>query len=323
MTNLVRLTLICAVLFGITNSSRADNYPSRVITVIVPFVAGGPTDLLARLAAEGIRKGTGATVVIDNRPGAGGNIAAQATLAAPADGYTLMFGTGGTHALNGLIYARAGYDPIKDFVPVAAVATTPNLLLVSTKLPIENIAQLVAYAKANPGKLTYGSAGYGTSPHLAPEYFKSVAGVDIRHIPYKGTAPAISDLAGGQTSMVFDSIGTALPHVAGGLVRAIAVTSPKRSQLRPDIPTIQESGYPGFDVTVHYGLFAPAGTPQPIIDRLNKAVNDYLMTPEVIERFKVLGMESNVGPPKFLGDAMKSEHERWKKIIADANIRIE
>lgn len=323
MTNLVRLTLICAVLFGITNSSRADNYPSRVITVIVPFVAGGPTDLLARLAAEGIRKGTGATVVIDNRPGAGGNIAAQATLAAPADGYTLMFGTGGTHALNGLIYARAGYDPIKDFVPVAAVATTPNLLLVSTKLPIENIAQLVAYAKANPGKLTYGSAGYGTSPHLAPEYFKSVAGVDIRHIPYKGTAPAISDLAGGQTSMVFDSIGTALPHVAGGLVRAIAVTSPKRSQLRPDIPTIQESGYPGFDVTVHYGLFAPAGTPQPIIDRLNKAVNDYLMTPEVIERFKVLGMESNVGPPKLLGDAMKSEHERWKKIIADANIRIE
>jgi tripartite-type tricarboxylate transporter receptor subunit TctC len=310
-------------LFGITNSSRADNYPSRVITVIVPFVAGGPTDLLARLAAEGIRKGTGATVVIDNRPGAGGNIAAQATLAAPADGYTLMFGTGGTHALNGLIYARAGYDPIKDFVPVAAVATTPNLLLVSTKLPIENIAQLVAYAKANPGKLTYGSAGYGTSPHLAPEYFKSVAGVDIRHIPYKGTAPAISDLAGGQTSMVFDSIGTALPHVAGGLVRAIAVTSPKRSQLRPDIPTIQESGYPGFDVTVHYGLFAPAGTPQPIIDRLNKAVNDYLMTPEVIERFKVLGMESNVGPPKLLGDAMKSEHERWKKIIADANIRIE
>lgn len=323
MTNLVRLTLICALLFGITNSSRADNYPSRVITVIVPFVAGGPTDLLARLAAEGIRKGTGATVVIDNRPGAGGNIAAQATLAAPADGYTLMFGTGGTHALNGLIYARAGYDPIKDFVPVAAVATTPNLLLVSTKLPIENIAQLVAYAKANPGKLTYGSAGYGTSPHLAPEYFKSVAGVDIRHIPYKGTAPAISDLAGGQTSMVFDSIGTALPHVAGGLVRAIAVTSPKRSQLRPDIPTIQESGYPGFDVTVHYGLFAPAGTPQPIIDRLNKAVNDYLMTPEVVERFKVLGMESNVGPPKLLGDAMKSEHERWKKIITDANIRIE
>jgi tripartite-type tricarboxylate transporter receptor subunit TctC len=291
--------------------------------VIVPFVAGGPTDTLARIVAEGIRKGLGATVVIENRPGAGGNIAAQATLAAPADGYTLMFGTGGTHALNGLIYARAGYDPIKDFVPVAAVATTPNLLLVNAKLPIENIPQLVAYAKANPGKLTYGSAGYGTSPHLASEFFKAVAGIDIEHVPYKGTAPAITDLAGGQISMVFDSIGTALPHVAGGLVRGIAVTSPRRSQLRPDIPTVQESGYPGFDVTVYYGLFAPAGTPRPIIDRLNKVVNQYLATSEVSERFKVLGMEPNQGPPERLGNAMKSEHERWKKIIKDAKIRIE
>jgi tripartite-type tricarboxylate transporter receptor subunit TctC len=302
--------------------AQSENYPSRPITMIVPFVAGGPTDLLARVAAEGIRKGLGAVVVVENRPGAGGCVAAQAAIAAPADGYTVMFGTAGTHALNDLIFPKAGYDPIGDFASVAGVATSPNLLMVSTTLPIKTVPDLVTYAKANPGMLTYGSGGFGTSTHLAAELFADVAGIKLRHIPYKGTAPAVTDLTAGQISMVFDSIGTALPHANGTNVRPLAVTTPKRSKLDPNIPTIMESGYPGFDVTVYYGLFASAKTPRPIIDKLNKAVNDHLATPEVQKRFEALGLDPMVGTPEQLASSMKSEKARWEKIIKDADIRI-
>lgn len=315
-------TIVAALGLAGPALAQGDNYPSKPITMIVPFVAGGPTDLLARVAAEGIRKGLGATVVVENRPGAGGCVAAQATLAAPADGYTIMFGTAGTHALNGLIFPKAGYDPINDFASVAGVATSPNLLMVSAKLDIKNVSDLVKYAKANPDMLTYGSGGFGTSTHLAAELFSDVAGVKLRHIPYKGTAPAITDLMAGQISMVFDSIGTALPHAKGENIRAIAVTTPNRSKLDPSIPTIAESGYANFDVTVYYGLFASAKTPRDIIDKLNRAVNDHLATPEVQKRFELLGLEPTVGTPEQLASSMKSEKTRWEKIIKDADIRI-
>lgn len=325
MRNIGRLAIaITVAALALAGEARAqiDNYPSRTITMIVPFVAGGPTDLLARVAAEGIRKNLGAVVVVENRPGAGGCIAAQATIAAPADGYTVMFGTAGTHALNGLIFPKAGYDPINDFAAVAGVATSPNLLMVSTKLPIKTVKELVSYAKSNPEMLTYGSGGFGTSTHLAAELFADVAGIKLRHIPYKGTAPAVTDLTAGQISIVFDSIGTALPHANGDHVRALAVTTPNRSKLNTTIPTISESGYPNFDVTVYYGLFASSKTPRPLIDKLNKAVNEYLATPEVQKRFETLGLDPLVGTPEQLGLSMKSEKIRWEKIIKDAGIRI-
>lgn len=303
--------------------ARSQDYPARPITMVVPFVPGGPTDLLARVAAEGIRQNLGANIVVDNKPGAGGSIAAQQAIAAGNDGYTLMFGTGGTHALNGLLYADAGYDPIADFTPVAAVASSPNLLVVNADLPIHSVSELVDYAKANPGKLSFGSGGFGTSTHLSAELFGRAAGIEMKHVPYKGTAPALADLAAGHIALVFDSIGTALPQTEGGQIRPIAVTTPTRSPLQPDLPTIAEAGYPDFDVTVYYGLFAPTGTPPEVVEKLNKAVNDYLATAEIQERYTVLGMEPLIDTPEFLGETMRAEKAKWEPLIKAAEIKVQ
>lgn len=302
--------------------AEADEYPSKPITMIVPFTAGGPTDLLARLTADAIREGLDTPVVVENMPGAGGTVAARAAARKAADGYTLMFGTGGTHALNGLLYADPGYDPLADFDAVAGVASSPNLLVVNAALPVETVKELIAYAKAHPNSLTFGSGGFGTSTHLSGEMFKRMAGIEIKHVPYTGTAPALADLAGGHISMVFDSIGTAVGHVSGGKVRPLAVTTPERSKLRPEIPAIREVGLPEFDVTVYYGLFAPAGTPRDIINELNQAVNAYLKKPEVEERFQKLGMAVFNESPEFFDQRMDNEQAIWKPIMDEANIQI-
>ncbi len=320
-TAVVAISMLLAVAISPVQAQKP--YPAKPITMVVPFVPGGPTDLLARIAAEGIRKNLGATVVVDNKPGAGGSVAAKLAIAGGRDGYTLMFGTAGTHALNGLLYSNAGYDPIADFAPIAAVASSPNLLVVSASLPIKTIKELVDYSKAHPGKMSYGSGGFGTSTHLAAELFTKQAGLTIKHVPYKGTAPALADLAAGHISLVFDSIGTALAQTKGGQIRAVAVTTPKRSLLRPDLPTVAESGYPSFDVTVYYGLFAPTGVPADIVTKLNDAVNAYLKTPEIQERYKALGLEPLIDTPEALGQAMRAEKARWEPIIKEANIKIE
>lgn len=316
------LGAVVAVGMAVTGSNAgAQTYPAKPITMIVPFVPGGPTDLLARMAAEGIRKNLNATVVVDNKPGAGGSLAARAAIAAGNDGYTLMFGTAGTHALNGLLYANAGYKPLEDFTPIAPVASTANVLLVNAKLGINSVKELVDHAKANPGKLAYGSPGIGTSPHLSAQLFFQQAGLNIKFALYKGTAPAVADVVAGHTALAFDSIGTGLPHTANGQLKALAVTTLKRSSLAPDLPTIAEAGYPGVNVTVYFGLFAPTGVPRDIVMALNKAVNDYMQSPEASERLKKAGMEAMIGTPEALGDAMKAEFARWEPIINASGIK--
>jgi tripartite-type tricarboxylate transporter receptor subunit TctC len=235
----------------------------------VPFPAGGTTDILARAAAQKLSEAWGQQVIVDNRPGAGGNIGAELVAKAAPDGYTLLMGTVGTHAINSSLYAKMPYDHVKDFAPVILVAGVPNVLVVNPDLPIKTVAELIAYAKANPGKLNFASSGSGTSIHLSGELFKVMAGVQMTHVPYKGSAPALTDLIGGQVQLMFDNLPSSLPQIKGGKLRAVAVTSATRAAALPDVPTVAESGLPGFEASSWFGILAPAGTSKEIIAKIN------------------------------------------------------
>ena len=288
-SKLARIAL--AVVFIASGGAIAQDFPARSVRLIVPQSAGGGADILARTVGQKLSEAWGQPVVIDNRPGAAGIIGTEAVAKAAPDGYTLLMGAISTHAINPSLYKTLSYDPVKDFAPVTMVATAPLLVVVHPSLPVNSTQELIALAKAKPGQLFFASAGSGNSAHLAGELFKTMANVDLVHVPYKGATPAETDLIGGQVSVMFSSILSALPHAKAGKMKALAVTSARRSSIAPDLPTVAESGVPGYDVNPWYGLFAPAGTPRAIVERINRDVARILAQPDVRQRFATLGAE--------------------------------
>ena len=301
----------------------AQAYPAKPIRIVVPFPPGGATDILARAVAQKLTDAWGQAVVVDNRPGAGGNIGSELVAKAAPDGYTLEMGTVGTHAINASLYAKMPYDHVKDFAPVILVAGVPNVLVVNPSLPVSSVQELIAYAKANPGKLNFASSGNGTSIHLAGELFKVMAGVQMTHIPYKGSAPALQDLIGGQVQLMFDNLPPSLPHIKAGKLRALAVTSATRSSALPDTPTIAESGLPGFEASSWFGVLAPAGTPPAIIARLNAEIGAWLASAEAKEKMLALGANIGGGSPEDFARHIAAETAKWQKVVKASGAKVD
>jgi len=310
--------LLGAMLAG--GGASADDYPSKSIRLIVPFAAGGAVGAVARVLSAPLTASLGQPIVIDNRGGAGGIIGMDAVAKSPPDGYTLLLAHSGLTYMPGL-YRKLPFDPVKDFDGVITAVSGSYVLAVSADAPYKSVAELIAAAKANPGKLTYGSAGIGSTLHLAAEFFKRAAGVDILHVPYKGAAQATTDLVGGQVQMMFGPLVAIMPLAEAGKLRALAVTSPTRSALAPNVPTMIESGIAGFEVTGWYGLAAPAGTPKAMIDRLNAETNMALKSTELVEQFRLQGYEPLGGTPEAMNAQIKADVDRWTKIIRDAGIQ--
>jgi tripartite-type tricarboxylate transporter receptor subunit TctC len=313
-----RTLLFCALLAG--GSARADDYPSKSIRLIVPFAAGGAVGAVARVLSTPLSAGLGQPVVIDNRGGAGGIIGMDAVAKAPPDGYTLLLAHSGLTYMPGL-YKKLPFDPVKDFAGVITAVSGSYVLAVGAQAPFKTVAELVATAKANPGKLTYGSAGIGSTLHLAAEFFRRAAGIDILHVPYKGAAQATTDLVGGQVQMMFGPLVAIMPLADAGKLRALAVTSAKRSALAPNVPTMIESGIADFEVTGWYGLAVPAGTPKAVIDKLNSETNTALKSAELIEQFRLQGYEPLGGTPDEMNAQIKADTARWTRIIQDAGVQ--
>lgn len=298
--------------------AAAQNFPTKPITIVVPFSAGGTTDILARIVGQGLTTELGQSVVVDNKPGAGGNIGASLAAKAAADGYTLFMGTVGTHAINQSLYKKLPFDPVKDFAPLSRVATVPNLLVAHPSQPFKTVKEMIAYAKANPGKITFGSPGSGASPHVSGELFKSMTGTDMLHVPYKGSAPAMTDLLGGQTSVMFDNMPSAIQHVRSGKLRPIAVTTAKRSPELPDVPTIAEAGVPGYEATSWFGMFAPAATPKPVLSKLQAALTKVLNQADVKKKIAEQGGEVVAETPDQFAAFIKAESVKWGKVVKES-----
>ncbi len=311
----------CTLLPGLAAAQGA--FPSKTITIIVPFAAGGTTDILARVVAQGMGAELGQPVVVDNRAGAGGNIGGQLAARAPADGYTLFMGTVGTHAINAALYKKMPFDPIKDFAPLTRVANVPNLLVANPAQPFKTVQELIAYAKANPGKINFGSSGSGSSIHLSGELFKSMAKVDMQHVPYKGSAPAVTDLLGNQIAIMFDNMPSAIQHVRSGKLRAIAVTTAKRSPELPDVPTIAEAGVPGYEATSWFGMFAPAGTPAPVVAKLNATIVKVLAQPEIKKKLAEQGAEAAGETPEQFAAFIQKESVKWGKVVKESGASVD
>src|SRR5476651_120874 len=304
--------LVALAAFAILSvPAGAQDYPNRPITLVVPFPPGGSTTIVARTITDKLAEILGQQIIVDNRGGAGGTIGTKSVAKSEPDGYTLALGYTGTLAIGPSLYANVGYDPRKDFAPIGRIGTAPNTLVVHPSFPAKTVAELISYAKANPGKINYGSAGVGTVSHVCGEYFATAAGIKIVHVPYKGTGPALTDLIGGHIPMAFAPIPASHANVSAGLLRALAVTSTARSSLLPDVPTIAESGFPGFDASLYYGLVAPAGTPRPIIDKLNKALQGALASVEVKKQLGLDGTEITPGTPEAYADHIDRDEKKW------------
>jgi tripartite-type tricarboxylate transporter receptor subunit TctC len=317
MTFKRRLALIAAALTLSTPFSFAQTpaFPRQPVSLVVPFPAGGPTDAMARVLAQKLGERLGQQVIIDNKGGAGGSIAAEFVAKAPADGHTLFFGTTGTMAINPSLYSKLRYDPLKDFAPVSLMATTMNVLVLNPQVQAKNLGDVIKLAKAKPGEVTYGSAGNGSSNHLSGELFRTAAGVQITHVPYKGSAPALVDLLGGRLTMMFDTIAQQTQNVAAGKVRAVAVTGAQRSPLLPDVPTAQEAGLKDFDVTIWFGVLAPAGTPAPVIDRLNREIVAVMSTDEMKKRMQADGAEAKPTSQAEFAALIRSDLAKWTPVV--------
>jgi tripartite-type tricarboxylate transporter receptor subunit TctC len=300
--------------------ASAQAYPDRMIKIVVPFTPGGPVDLVARLVAQRMAPALGQSVVIENRPGGAGVIGVKAVANAEPDGYTLLFGNVSTLAVIPAVTRNRDYDPAKNFVPVAKVSDSPELLVVDPALPVRSVGEFIAYAKAHPGTLNYGSSGYGNATHLSAEWFKSKTGVDIVHVPYKGLSDALTGLLGGQVIMAFGAIEGVLPLVQQGKLRPLAVTTASRFPLLPDLPTMIESGVAGFMVTSFEGVVAPAGTPAAVVTRLNTAINNSVASADLQARFAQLGIQPNTGTPQEFAAFFAAENRKWAAIVADARI---
>lgn len=297
-----------------------DNYPNRPIKWVVPFTPGGAMDSMARAIGERLAQNLGQPVVIENRPGAGGTIGSAQVAKSEPDGHTMMIVSIG-HAVNPALYPKLSYDPVKSFEPVSLVAIVPNVLVVGPGVKANNVSELIAAAKAQPGKLTYASAGNGTTIHLGAELFNAMAGVDIMHVPYKGSAPAMTDLLGRQVDMMFDSVSSAKPHIDSGRLRALAVTTTKRSSVLPNVPTLNEAGLKGYELNGWYAVFVPAKTPRPIVDKLNAEIVKAIKHPDVAKRFAQLGAEPVGSTPEELAKYLATEIPRWSEVIRSRDIK--
>ena len=314
LASLAALTTLAAPIAG------AQGFPNKPIRLVVTFPAAGAPDILARLFAD--KAQFGQPVVVDNVPGAGGNIGADKVAKAPADGYTLVMGTVGTHSINGSLYSKMPYDMVKDFTPVAHVASAPNLLVVTNDLPVKTVAELITYMKANPNKLSFGSPGIGSSVHVSGELFKSMTGTSMTHVPYKGRQFAIPDLVGGQIQLMFDNMPSALPMAKDGKIRALAQTTAKRSPAAPDVPTVAET-VPGFEATTWFAVFAPAGTPRDVVMRINAEMARVFKLPEVADKLKALGLEPWISSPEELARYQATEIVKWAKVVKDSGAKAE
>jgi len=323
----LRRLALCALLAGATvvaaPFASAQGYPARPVKLIVPFPPGGPLDVTGRLIAQKLTEAWGQAVVVDNKPGAGGNIGADLVAKAAPDGYTILLGALSTHAVNPSLYAKMPYDPIRDFVPITLLATTPNVLVVNPLLPVNSVKDLVAYAKANPGKLSFGSGSNGSAGHLAGELFKVDTGTDIVHIPYKGGAPATQALLAGDVQFMFDNLANATPQVKAGKLKALAVTTAERSRLAPELPTMAEAGIPGFDISTWYGLLAPAGTPKEVIAKWNAEVTRILNTPDVRERLAAQGAEAAPTTPEQFAAFIAREIPKYARIVKVSGAKVD
>jgi len=312
------LALATLAMAAVPAFAQQASWPTKPIRIVVTFTPGGAPDTLARILAEKWAS-LGQPITVDNKPGAGGNIGADFVAKSAPDGHTLVVGTVGTHAINASLYTKMPYDPQKDFTPVIFLASTPNLLVVNNNVPAKTTTELVALAKKQP--LTFGSSGSGTSIHLSGELFNTMAGVKMQHIPYKGRAAAIPDLLGGRITMIFDNMPSALPLVKSGELRAIAVTSAQRSPAAPNIPTLAESGLPGFEATSWFALFAPAGLPRDIQLKINAETARVLAMPDVKEKLATLGLDPNPGTPEQLGTFMQAEIAKWAKVVKESGAK--
>lgn len=325
LSNVFKLTLAALALSSTltTAASAQDAYPNKPIKVVVPFPAGGATDILTRAITEKLAKRMGQSVIIENRPGAGANIGAATVAKAAPDGYTLLMGSIGSHSISVTYHKDPGYNFQKDLMPISTAGSLSNIVVVGNEIPAKNLAELVAYAKANPGKLTCGSSGTGGLIHLTCEMFKSAAGIDVLHVPYKGTSLLMPDLISGRVTMALDTLPPYLSMLKDKKVRALAITTAKRSPLVPNVPTVAESGYPGFESVASYGFFAPAGTPKAIVDKLNKDINAVLLDPELKEKLLAQGIEIEGSTPEALQAFVKGEIDKWARVIKTSNIKPE
>ena len=321
--------LLAALTVGVLASAHvaaaetAQNYPSKPVTIIVPFSAGGTTDILARGIGQRLGERWKVSVVVENKPGAGGNIGtAQVARSAP-DGYTLVMGTIGTHAINPSLYKDMPYDAIKDFAPITRAAMVPNALVVPRDAPYNSVKELIAFGKANPGKLTFGSSGHGSTLHMSGETFKVMTGVDMVHVPYKGSSPAVADLLGGQIAMIFDNLPSALPHIKSGRLKVLALTSSQRSDQLPDVPTMAQAGVVGYDVVSWFGLWAPARTPVDIVNKINQAVVEIINTPEMQKQILEQGAIPHPETPKAFAVFIESEGRKWADVVRSANLSVQ
>jgi tripartite-type tricarboxylate transporter receptor subunit TctC len=302
---------------------QAQSYPARPVRIIVPFAAGGGTDIVARTVGAKLGEGLGQTVIVDNRAGAAGTIGTELAAKSAPDGYTLLMGSNGPLAIGPGLHAKLPYDPLRDFAPVALITTMPFLMVVHPSLPVRSVKALVALAKARPGQLNYASPGSGSSTHLAMELFKSMAGVDIVHVPYKGVAPAATDLISGQVQMMSGDLNTLMPHVKSGKMRPLAVTGAARSALLPDMPTLNEAGVPGYEASGWFGMLAPAATPREIVRRLNGEIVKTLASVELRKRLAGLGGEVAGGTPERFAAHLRQEITKWSKVIRSIGLNAE
>ncbi|MBL0150223.1 MAG: tripartite tricarboxylate transporter substrate binding protein [Ideonella sp.] len=320
---LLKLAATTALVMGVGAAFAQADFPSKTLRIIVPFAPGGASDVLARTFGQKLQEAWGQTVLVENKPGAGGNIGAEAGAKAAPDGHTLTLAAAGFMAVNPSLYAKLPYDSVKDFAPVALLVKAPLLMVANASLPARNLKELIDYARANPGKLNIGNGGAGTAQHLGGEFFTSAAGISATHIPYKGSAPATNDLLGGVFHAQFDNMVTLIPHVKAGKLRPLAVSSAQRVATMPDVPTIAESGLPGFETGTWYGLVAPAGTPAPVVDKLNREIKRILALPEVTEKLGAMGLLAAPMAPAQFAEFIKSEIVSYGRVIKSANIKLD
>ena len=321
------LLVVLALLFG-GNTSWAQSpknaaWPKQAIRIVVSFTPGGAPDILARVLAESMQQSLGVPVLVENRPGYGGNIGAEVVAKSDPDGYTLLIGTVGIHAINGALYEKMSFDPVKDFTPISFLASTPNVLVVNKKLGVNNLHELIELAKARPNQLTFGSSGVGTSLHMSGELFKEMAGIQIRHIPYKGRAQSLPDLVSGRISMLFDNLSSSLPLIKAGEVQALGVTTLKRSHAAPDIPTFAEQGLPGFEAVSWFSLMAPSNLPPVIQKRLNQLTYRALNDPEVKKRLMAGGLDPSPSSAKDLSKLIAQESAKWSRVVQQSGAKLE
>lgn len=315
--------MIVAGAAGAQTADAAADFPQKAIKIVVPYPPGGSTDVLGRMMAQKMSARFGQPVVVENRAGASGNLGANYAAKSAPDGYTLFLGTSTALAVNPHLYPNLPYDPQKDFAPLILATTLPSLVVVNSSVPVKTLKELNEYAKAKDGAVNYASSGNGTPAHLGAEMYKKMAGIKMTHVPYKGGAPALTDLAGGQTSVMFAILPESWPLVKDGRLRALAITTPQRSPLMPEVPTVSEAAVPGYELVGWYGFLAPAGTPKAIVAKLNKALDEALQDKEVRAKLTTMGFEVAGGPPERLGGLMRSESTKWGQVVRDGNIKVD